>query len=446
MERKRIAFHTLGCKLNFAETSGLAKEMKDECQLVDFNEAADYYVIQSCAVTATAEKKCKNAIRQAHKRNPEANIIVLGCMSQLRANMLAEIEGVSLVLGNAEKFHLKAIIQQEDEGMQNTVLVSNILKDKKFHASVSGSDRTRTFVKIQDGCDYFCTFCTIPLARGRSRSNNIKETINLIYTALKDNPREIVLTGVNIGDFGKQWKESLYDLLLKIETIDAHVRFRLSSIEPDLLNDEIIRLVAGSVKFMPHFHIPLQSGSDTILKRMNRRYTTEVFQSRVNLIKRLMPFACIAADVIIGFPGETEEEFEQTYNLVQSLPISYLHVFPYSERPGTMANKMTDKIKPEVIQRRVKALMQLSDIKKHSFLLSNKGRIEEVLFETENHNGYISGFTRNYIKVKAPFKQNFINTVFETRLCNLADDESFLFQQASNDSEYHQTSVPVNEH
>jgi len=428
MERTRIAFHTLGCKLNFAETSGLSNQLKDECHLVDFEDAADLYVVQSCAVTATAEKKCKNVIRQAHRRNPEASIIVLGCMSQLRADKLAEMDGVSLVLGTAEKFDLKSIIQHGYKDVQNKVRVSDFQKDEKFYPSVSGYDRTRTFVKIQDGCDYFCAFCAIPLARGRSRSNNVSETLALVRTTLKNNPQEIILTGVNIGDFGKQWNETLYDLLLKIETLEVKSRFRLSSIEPDLLTDDIIRLVAGSEKLMPHFHIPLQSGSDSVLKRMKRRHPAEAFYNKVNLIKQLIPFACIAADVICGYPGETDEEFGQTYSLIESLPLSFLHVFPYSERPGTLASSMNEKIKPEIMKNRVKALMELSDAKKLSFLLSNKGRIEEVLFESANHKGYITGFTRNYIKVKAPFNNDFANVVIKTLLCNLADDESFLYQ------------------
>lgn len=428
MERKRIAFHTLGCKLNFAETSGLSRELQEDCDLVDFSDIADYYIVQSCAVTAAAEKKCRSVIRQAHKRNPLANIVVLGCMSQLRADSLAAMDGVNLVLGNSEKFDLRAVIHNDGIVPDTKVRVSNILKNKTFYPSVSGSDRTRSFVKIQDGCDYFCTFCTIPLARGRSRSDNIANTMDLIQSALKDKPREIILTGVNIGDFGKVWKETLYDLLLKIDMLDVRVRFRLSSVEPDLLNENIIRLVANSEKFMPHFHIPLQSGSASVLKRMNRRYDPSVFLSRANMIKQLMPFACIAADVIAGFPGETEDEFIQTLSLIESAPISYLHVFPYSERPGTLASRMDEKLKPEIIHNRVKELIELSDRKKQTFLFSNQGRIEEVLFESENHNGFITGFTRNYIKVKATYSQEFVNMVIKTKLMYLADDETFAFE------------------
>lgn len=428
MKKKRIAFHTLGCKLNFAETSGLSRELKDECNVVDFSETADYYVVQSCAVTSTAEKKCRAVIRQANKRNPDAAIIVIGCMSQLRAEQLTGMEGVRLVLGNTEKFQLKSIIQGNILEPSGKIRTSNILKDKAFHPSYSGSDRTRTFVKIQDGCDYFCSFCTIPLARGRSRSNSIAETLELIETAMREQPLEIVLTGVNIGDFGKLNDESLFGLLKEIERREHKVRFRLSSIEPDLLTGQIIELVANSKRFMPHFHIPLQSGSDMVLKRMNRRYFSDTFISKVNLIKTVLPYACIAADVIVGFPGETEAEFQETFSLIESLPLSYLHVFPYSERPGTRAQLMDEKVKPEIIQQRVSSLIKLSDAKKIDFLKSNIGRLEEVLFEAENTRGAISGFTTNYIRVSAPFEHDFINIVKKTRLTSFGKDGTFTFE------------------
>jgi threonylcarbamoyladenosine tRNA methylthiotransferase MtaB len=430
MNKKRIAFHTLGCKLNFAETSGLSRELQDDCRVVDFTEVSDYYVIQSCAVTATAEKKCRAVIRQAHKRNPEATVIVIGCMSQLRAQQLAAMDGVSIVLGNAEKFKLREIIQRETFENGNKIKVGNILKDKSFHPSYSGSDRTRTFVKIQDGCDYFCSFCTIPLARGRSRSNTIDETMELIKTALLEQPNEIVLTGVNIGDFGKPNNESFIKLLVAVEALETNIRFRLSSIEPDLLTDQVIDHVAGSDKLMPHFHIPLQSGSNAVLKRMNRRYHADVFRSRVELIQKKIPHACIAADVIVGFPGETEEEFMETFLLIESLPISYLHVFPYSERPGTKAMLMDDKISPATIQQRVGEMIELSKNKKAKFLENNTGRIEKVLFESENANGFISGFTTNNIRVKAPFKKDYINCVIKTRLTTIDNDGIFIFEPA----------------
>jgi threonylcarbamoyladenosine tRNA methylthiotransferase MtaB len=430
MNKKRIAFHTLGCKLNFAETSGLSRELQDDCRVVDFTEVSDYYVIQSCAVTATAEKKCRAVIRQAHKRNPEASVIVIGCMSQLRAQQLAAMDGVSIVLGNAEKFKLREIIQRETFENGNKIKVGNILKDKSFHPSYSGSDRTRTFVKIQDGCDYFCSFCTIPLARGRSRSNTIDETMELIKTALIEQPNEIVLTGVNIGDFGKPNNESFIKLLVAVEALETNIRFRLSSIEPDLLTDQVIDHVAGSDKLMPHFHIPLQSGSNAVLKRMNRRYHADVFRSRVELIQKKIPHACIAADVIVGFPGETEEEFMETFLLIESLPISYLHVFPYSERPGTKAMLMDDKISPATIQQRVGEMIELSKNKKAKFLENNTGRIEKVLFESENANGFISGFTTNNIRVKAPFKKDYINCVIKTRLTTIDNDGIFIFEPA----------------
>lgn len=428
MNKKRITFHSLGCKLNFAETSGLSRELQDEFDIVDFFEIADYYVVQSCAVTSTAEKKCRAVIRQANKRNPDAAIIVMGCMSQLRAEQLTGMDGVRLVLGNTEKFQLKSIIQGNIFEPSGKIRTSNIHKDKAFHPSYSGSDRTRTFVKIQDGCDYFCTFCTIPLARGRSRSNSIAETLELIETVMREQPLEIVLTGVNIGDFGKLNDESLFGLLKEIERREHKVRFRLSSIEPDLLSGKIIELVANSKRFMPHFHIPLQSGSDKVLKRMNRRYFSDTFVSRVNLIKTLLPYACIAADVIVGFPGETEAEFQETFSLTESLPLSYLHIFPYSERPGTRAQILGDKVKPETIQQRVSSLIKLSDAKKIDFLKSNIGRVEEVLFEAENNRGVISGFTTNYIRVSAPFEHDYKNSVKKTRLTSFDKEGTFTFQ------------------
>lgn len=432
MCKKRIAFHTLGCKLNFAETSGLSRQLQQNCQLVGFGDEAEIYVIHTCAVTSTAEKKCRAMIRQAHKRNPKASIFVLGCMSQLKASKLAEMEGVTMVLGNAEKYQLNEIIENENFNPEHKVSVGDILKSNVFNPAYSGSDRTRTFVKIQDGCDYYCTYCTIPFARGKSRSESIQKTIELIKVSLNEDPREIVLTGVNIGDFGKPGKESFAELLEGIEMLNTGVRFRLSSIEPDLLSEEIIRLIAGSKKFMPHFHIPLQSGSNTVLKRMNRRYQTDTFVNLVNQIKSLLPYACIAADVIVGFPGESEMEFQETVSLIRGLPLSYLHIFPFSERPGTKASTFPDKLHPQTIQQRVASLSELSLLKKRVFLDENKGRIEEVLFESEDINGFISGFTRNYLRVKAPFRNEFVNCVLKTRL-NKTDNQAVFFYEPVTD-------------
>lgn len=424
--KKRVAFHTLGCKLNFAESSHLARGLKNDFEIVDFSEPADHYVLNSCVVTAAAEKKCRAAIRQAHKCNPKAKITVVGCMSQVRAEQLQAMNGVHLVLGNAEKFNLNEFLSNGFSESPNQVIASNILKNNLFHPSFSGSDRTRTFVKIQDGCDYFCSYCTIPFARGRSRSNTVAETLDLIKTALNTGSKELILTGVNIGDFGKPHGESLYKLLETIESDNIQARIRLSSIEPDLLTDEIIKLVADSEKFMPHFHLPLQSGSDSVLKRMNRKYTTQVFTSRVHKIKSLMPHAFVAADVIAGFPGETETEFGETYELLDFLPVSSLHVFPYSGRPGTRSITFDDQINPEVIHVRVNQLLQLSEIKLVAFIKQNTGRTEEVLFESENEQGFISGFTRNYIRVKAPFDENQVTTVRKTRLTE-SEQHIFLF-------------------
>lgn len=427
MNKKRIAFHTLGCKLNFAETSGLSRDLETDYQIVDFTDSADYFVVHSCSVTAMAEKKCRSYIRQAHQRNPEADIIVIGCMAQLRSEQLSKIEGVKLVLGNSEKFSLKEYLQNNSVKQNDHINVSNILKNRGFYPSFSGSDRTRTFVKIQDGCDYFCSYCTIPFARGRSRSNTISETMVQIRAAMENDPKEVVLTGVNIGDFGKGNNETLFALLQEIEKSDFNIRFRLSSIEPDLLTDPIIDLVAGSKIFMPHFHIPLQSGSDRVLKLMKRHYDSELFINRVNLIKNKLPHACIAADVITGFPGENEEEYEETFSLITQLPISYLHVFPFSERPGTLASGFPDKIIPGIIRARVDKLLELGEIKKTTFLKGNFGRIEKVLFESEDNNGFMSGFTSNYIRVRTPYRKDLVNKIVEIRLDTLDKENVYCY-------------------
>lgn len=422
--KKRVAFHTLGCKLNFAESSDLARRLPDDFEIVDFSEQADHYILNTCVVTSAAEKKCRAAIRQAHKRFPDAKITVVGCMSQLRTEQLKAMDGVNLVLGNAEKFNLNEFLSNGIHEPSNQVRVSNILKNNIFNPSFSGADRTRTFIKIQDGCDYFCSYCTIPFARGRSRSNTIVKTLDSIKAALKAGSKELILTGVNIGDFGKPNGESLFELLIAIESADIKARVRLSSIEPDLLTDQIIELVATSEKFMPHFHLPLQSGSDAVLKRMNRKYTTQTFINRVQKINSLMPQAFVAADVITGFPGETESEFRETYDLIDKLPVSCLHVFPYSGRPGTRSITLDGQVKPDVIHDRVAQLITLSEIKMDIFTEKNRGRTEEVLFESENENGFISGFTRNYIRVKAPFNESWNNTI---RKAKLIDNEKHVF-------------------
>jgi threonylcarbamoyladenosine tRNA methylthiotransferase MtaB len=437
-DRKKIAFHTLGCKLNFAETSTISRDIdRDKFEIVDFREHADYYVINTCLVTATAEKKCLYAIRHAHKLNPEAGIAVVGCYSQLKPEKLEAIEGVRLILGNTEKFNLAKYLEEtSDLRLQTSDFrpqISDLIphtsdnrKDMSFHPSFSAGDRTRSFLKIQDGCDYFCSYCIIPIARGRSRSALIKGVIANAEEIAKEGIKEIVLTGVNIGDFGKGNDETFFQLIKELEKVNGVERFRISSIEPDLLKDEIIEFVAKSGKFLPHFHLPLQSGSNKILKLMHRKYDTQLFKSRVEKIKELMPHCLIAADVILGFPGETDEDYEDTYNFIKDTDITYTHIFPYSERENTYSAKMTDKVPRQKIKERCHKLQMLSDRKKKDFYFQNKGSTRKVLFESDNDNGFMTGFTENYIKVKTNFNDNLINKIVEVKLENMDKDGTYV--------------------
>lgn len=424
----KVAFHTLGCKLNFSETSTIARDFRDKgYELTDFQSIADVYVIHTCSVTSVAEKKCRTAIQQAIRRNPEAKVAVIGCYAQLRPENLKDIEGINLILGNSEKFNLVQYLESEEknktihENSQYTachIYTSDILSDKSFIPSWSSGDRTRAFLKIQDGCDYYCTYCTIPHARGHSRSADIASTVSIARKAALGEEKEFILTGVNIGDFGKVNGETFYQLLTELIKIDGMERIRISSIEPELLNNEIIELVASENKLLPHFHIPLQSGSNSILKRMKRKYLREVFADRVLKIKEKMPHACIAADVIVGFPGETEELFRETFEFINSLNISYLHVFSYSERPGTLAEKMSEKVTAQQKQNRSKLLHALSAQKLKAFYSDNEGRLVKVLFESDRHKGYMYGFSDNYIKVKTKFNPELINKIVTLPLEN----------------------------
>ncbi len=417
----------MGCKLNFAETSTISRDLdKDKYDIVDFKEAADYYVINTCLVTATAEKKCLYAIRQAHKKNPDAGIAVVGCYSQLKPEKLESVEGVTLILGNIEKYELVHIINELDINQSKKIRNTDISKTKEFMPSYSIGDRTRSFLKIQDGCDYFCSYCIIPTARGRSRSAEIADVVSNAQMIAKEGIKEIVLTGVNIGDFGKGSTETLYQLIKELDKIEGIERFRISSIEPELLNDSIIEFVAQSDKFLPHFHIPLQSGSDKILKLMHRKYVTDLFRSRVKRIKELLPHCMIAADVIIGFPGETNEDYEDTYNFIKDTDITYVHIFPYSERENTYSAKLTDKVPQQIIKERCHKLQILSDRKKQDFYLQNKGSLRKVLFESDYENGFMTGFTDNYIKVKTKFDENLINKIAEMRLENIDKDGVYI--------------------
>ncbi len=427
---KKVAFQTFGCKLNFAETSQISRQfIENGFEIADSKENADVYVINTCTVTSIAEKKCKTAIRAAIKRNPNAKVAVIGCFSQLKADEIQEIEGVDIIVGNNEKHKLlEMIISRENTTEDNYVYcdVKQMEKNDAFVPSYSSGDRTRSFLKIQDGCDYFCTYCAIPFARGRSRSDTIENVVKSAQAIADEGLKEIIFTGVNIGDFGKQNKETFYQLIQALDKVQGIERYRISSIEPDLLTDEIIEFVSKSEKFLPHFHIPLQSGSNKILKLMKRHYQRELFADRVNKIKALIPYCCIAVDVITGFPGETDEDFQDAYQFIESLPISYLHVFTYSERPGTIAAKLEGKVPINIRRERSKQLQMLSDKKKHDFYIQNKGSVRKVLFESDIHHGFIYGFTGNYIRVKTKSNKELINKVAEISLKKMDAEGVFL--------------------
>jgi threonylcarbamoyladenosine tRNA methylthiotransferase MtaB len=436
MVQKSIAFHHFGCKVNFAEASSLSRQFHDQgFEIKDFHEPADIYVISTCVVTTVAEKKCRAAIRQAHKINPGAKIAVIGCFSELKPDELSQMEGVDLVLGHTGKFNLLgelAKLWEPDQlspvhdyhGGIDSTQPSN--RDV-FIPSFSYGDRTRSFLKIQDGCDYYCTYCTIPLARGRSRSDTIENVVKNAREILNHGVREIVLTGVNIGDFGKRNGESFLLLIRALDQVEGMSRIRISSIEPDLLSNEIIEFVAASRNFLPHFHIPLQSGSNKILKAMHRKYTRELYASRVQKIKELMPQACIAADVIVGFPGESDEDFSDTFHFLEQLDISYLHVFTYSKRDNTLAAGMVSPVADKVKKERSDALHRLSDRKKRQFYLENRGSEVKVLFESDNSQGFMHGFSENYIKVKTPFNPDFVNRIEKVKLEHSDDEGTYCF-------------------
>ena len=422
MNSKTVSFYTLGCKLNFSETSTISRDLEEEGYAkIDFELGADIYVINTCSVTDQADKKCRNIVRRALKYNSNAFIIVIGCYAQLKPEEISRIEGVDLVLGAQEKFNIGNYLK-DTKKKKNSIFINQPIKNvKTFYPGYSVGDRTRSFFKVQDGCNYFCSFCTIPLARGKSRSGTISQTIEKAKEIEKSEVKEVVLTGINLGDFGYKTKENFYQLINKLEELNGISRFRISSIEPDLLSEEIIEFVNSSDKFVPHFHIPLQSGSNLLLKKMRRRYDTDLYSSRIKLIKELMPHACIGVDVIVGFPGETEEEFDKTIDYIKSLPVSYLHVFTYSERANTNAPKMNEIVPMEVRRRRSKQLRILSLKLKLKFYNENIGYKGKVLFETKEDN-FLVGFTENYIKVKVPFKPNMINTIQEVRLEKISSD------------------------
>jgi threonylcarbamoyladenosine tRNA methylthiotransferase MtaB len=421
--QKSVAFYTLGCKLNFSETSSIGRSlMEDGYQKVEFQEGADVYVINTCSVTDHADKKCKKIVKEALRHNSNAFVAIIGCYAQLKPQEIAGIPGVDLVLGAAEKFNIQNFLGDLSKKETAEVHDGKIKEVLDYHASYSIGDRTRTFLKVQDGCDYFCSFCTIPLARGKSRSDTIENTVKQAIEIVNQGTKEIVLTGVNTGDFGIQNGETFFGLLQALENVDGLERIRISSIEPNLLSDEIIDFAATSKKIVPHFHIPLQSGSDEMLKSMRRKYLSDLYASRVNRIKEKMPHACIGVDVIVGFPGETDEEFEITYKFLTDLDISYLHVFTYSERPNTTAYKMPGKVRMGIRAERSKRLHILSDKKRHFFYEQNIGKSYQVLWEAENDNDTMYGFTENYIKVKTNYDPMLVNEITPVELTKIDED------------------------
>ena len=408
---KRVAFHTLGCKLNFSETATISRDfLRHGFEKVDYRDTADIYVLNTCSVTENADKEARKLIRQAKRRNPESAIAVIGCYAQLKPNDIAAIDGVDIVLGAGEKFNLLNYLDSIDLNGGAKVIQSEIDHVHTFTPSYSTGERTRSFLKIQDGCDYTCSFCTIPMARGESRSDTIDKTLQVAKEVAETDAREIVLTGVNIGDFGKGSDETFFDLIQQLEQLDGIDRIRISSIEPNLLTNEIIEFCASSQKFMPHFHIPLQSGSDKILSAMRRRYKRDLYEERVAKIKSIIPHACIGVDVIVGFPGETDDDFLDTYNILNELDISYLHVFTYSERPNTDAVEMGEIVSKEKRVERSKMLHILSDKKRRYFHDEFIGQNRPVLFESMK-NGKILGHTDNYIQVQVDGDTNLINTI-----------------------------------
>lgn len=420
--QKSVAFYTLGCKLNFSETSTIGRQLVENGFIKkEFTEAADLYVINTCSVTDHADRKCKKVVKEALKYNPNAFIVVVGCYAQLKPQEIANIPGVDLVLGAAEKFnlinHLSVLLNKNAE---TKIFNENIKQTNIFIPGFSIGDRTRSFMKVQDGCDYFCSFCTIPLARGTSRSHNVLETIENVKKVANTNVKEVVLTGVNLGDFGVQHNETFFDLVLELDKIEGIERYRISSIEPNLLTDEIIEFVARSNKFMPHFHIPLQSGSNTILKAMRRKYERELYAEKVAKIKHLMPHCSIGVDVIVGFPGEGEEEFLETYHFLNALDVSYFHVFPYSERSQTTAAKMKGKVHQFLRNERTEMLRILSEKKKAAFYNHQINTTAKVLFEEEEKGGKMFGFTENYIKIETDYDPLYINEITPVLLTGIS--------------------------
>jgi len=421
MQKQRtVAFHTLGCKLNFSETSTLSRQLESEGFLKkEFDDKADVYVINTCSVTDNADKECRQLVRRIQRKAPESTVVITGCYAQLKPKEIASIPGVDLVLGAAEKFNIVKHLKEFTKGDSSKINSCDIDDVTGFNASYSLNDRTRTFLKVQDGCDYTCSFCTIPMARGKSRSDNISNVLRNAAELANKGVKEIVLTGVNLGDFGKgpdgnkKNEESFFTLIQQLDEVADIERFRISSIEPNLLSPEIIAFVAKSKKFMPHFHIPLQSGSNEILGPMRRRYKRELYAERVELIKSLMPYCAIGVDVIVGFPGETDQHFQETSEFLESLDISYLHVFTYSERDNTTALQIKPVVPVTIRHDRNKLLRNLSYRKMQEFTRMQRGQKRKVLFEANSKDGMMEGYSDNYIKISTPFRKEWVNEIVE---------------------------------
>ncbi|MFN5054708.1 MAG: tRNA (N(6)-L-threonylcarbamoyladenosine(37)-C(2))-methylthiotransferase MtaB [Bacteroidota bacterium] len=417
---KTIALHTLGCKLNFSETSTLGRMMEQEGFIKkEFEDVADIYVINTCSVTENADKECRQLVRRIQRKNEKAVVVITGCYAQLKPEEIANIPGVDLVLGAAEKFNLPKHLKDFTKGDETKICSCDIDEVNQFHASFSLTDRTRTFLKVQDGCDYNCSFCTIPMARGKSRSNQIEQVLNDAKKLAAQGVKEIVLTGVNLGDYGiidGKRITDFYSLCKELDNIEGIHRYRISSIEPNLLTDELIEWVASSKKFMPHFHIPLQSGSNIILGKMRRRYKRELYADKVEKIKSLIPHCCIGVDVIVGFPSEDEEAFQETFDFLHRLDVSYLHVFTYSERDHTKALEIKEIVPVHMRNQRNKILRNLSFQKMQYFSTSQHGKKRKVLFEQENKNGMMEGYTDNYIRISTPFRAEWVNQEVEWQL------------------------------
>ena len=435
-DKVRVAFHTLGCKLNFSETAEIAKDFSLlHYDRVEFDQVADVYIINTCSVTENADKRFKALVAKVLRQNDQAFVAAIGCYAQLQPEALADVTGVDLVLGASEKFNLTHYLNDLTKRSTSEVHSCEIDDVNEYKSSFSTGDRTRAFLKVQDGCDYKCSYCTIPLARGISRSDTVSNVVLKAEEIAGQDIKEIVLTGVNIGDFGKgeyglkKHDDTFLDLVVALDQVQGIERIRISSIEPNLLKNEIIDFVGNSAHFVPHFHVPLQSGSDLVLKKMRRRYLSKLYTDRVKQIKQVMPHACIGVDVIVGFPGETEEAFLTTYRFLNDLDISYLHVFTYSERPNTEAIDFEEVVPMSVRNKRSKMLRGLSVKKRHAFYLSQIGSTQQVLWEGENKKGYIHGFTANYVKMRKPWNPSAVNTLEEVKLSRM-DEEGFVRSEA----------------